>query len=101
MTTDDVANAPAWERIDPYEEWRRDEEVTKVNDLYVKDLYNLEVGPWPRRGCNGAVLYMDGDDGSDEHLLELPPAREDRPRAPHVQGVDMCPDGARRHERLV
>ena len=101
MTTDDVANAPAWERIDPYEEWRRDEEVTKVYDLYIKDLYNLEVGPWPRRGCNGAVLYMDGDDGVGRAPLGAAVGREDHPRAPHVQGVDMRPDGARRHQRLV
>ena len=89
MTTDDVTNAPAWERIDPYEEWRRDEEVTKVYDLYIKDLYNLEVGPWPRRGCNGAVLYMDGDDGSDEHLLELPPAGKTIPER-HRYKESIC-----------
>ncbi|HZT07462.1 MAG TPA: cupin domain-containing protein [Chloroflexota bacterium] len=65
--------APVVERIDPYEEWRQREEVPLVGGIYIRDMKKVEVGPWPRKGVNGALCYLDGDDEQDEHIVEIPP----------------------------
>ena len=86
MTTNyDPALAPAFERIDSYEEWRNSEGAKLHGGLYIKDLLALELDYWPRKGCNGAVVYLDGDEETDEHVVEVGPCRQDEPGAPHVQ----------------
>jgi len=65
--------APIVERIDPYAEWRQREEVPLVGGIYVRNMREVEVGDWPRKGVKGALLYLDGDDENDEHLVEIPP----------------------------
>src|SRR5438309_3127803 len=65
--------APLLQRIDPYQDWRRKEGAPLVGGIYIKDMKTVEVGPWPRKGVNGALLYLDGDDEMDEHLVEIPP----------------------------
>jgi quercetin dioxygenase-like cupin family protein len=65
--------APIVERIDPYQDWRQREEVPLVGGIYIKDMKQVEVGDWPRKGVKGALLYLDGDDEQDEHLVEIPP----------------------------
>ena len=39
----------------------------------------LELDYWPRKGCNGAVVYLDGDEGTDEHVIEIGPAGKTNP----------------------
>ncbi len=65
--------APVLERIDPYIEWRKREEVLLGGGVYIKDMREVEVSPWPRKGVNGALYYLDGDDEEDEHIVEIPP----------------------------
>jgi quercetin dioxygenase-like cupin family protein len=65
--------APIVDRIDPYEEWRKREEAPLVGGIYIRDMKKVEVGPWPRKGVNGALCYLDGDDEQDEHIVEIPP----------------------------
>lgn len=62
-------------RVDLYEEWRKREGVPLVGGVYIRDLKEVEVGPWPRKGGGvlGALCYLDGDDDRDEHIVELPP----------------------------
>ena len=72
MATEEVQAAPRLERSDPYEQWQQKEGVPIVGGIYLKDLYSLEVGPWARKGCDGAICYLDGDDDTDEHLVEIP-----------------------------
>ena len=79
MTQEDVQAAPRMERSDPYEEWQRAEGAPIVGGIYLQDLYNLEVGPWARKGCNGAICYLDGDDDTDEHVVEIPPGGSTTP----------------------
>ena len=79
MTQEDVQAAPRMERSDPYEEWQRTEGAPIVGGIYLQDLYNLEVGPWARKGCNGAICYLDGDDDTDEHVVEIPPGGSTTP----------------------
>ncbi len=79
MTQEDVQAAPRMERSDPYEEWQRGEGAPIVGGIYLQDLYNLEVGPWARKGCSGAICYLDGDDDTDEHVVEIPPGGSTTP----------------------
>jgi hypothetical protein len=61
-TTYDLDTAPIFERIDTYEEWQRDEGVKLHGGLYIKNLFILELEHWARKGCDGAVIYLDGDE---------------------------------------
>jgi mannose-6-phosphate isomerase-like protein (cupin superfamily) len=74
-----AAAAPVLERIDPYAEWRAKEGATLVGGIYMPDMRKIELGPWPRKGVNGALCYLDGDDGIDEHLVEIPPGGATEP----------------------
>jgi quercetin dioxygenase-like cupin family protein len=78
-TTFDPDVAPIFERIDPYEEWQKDEDVQKHAGLYVKDLFSLELSDWPRMGCKGAVVYLDGDEETNEIVLEIGPGGNTNP----------------------
>ena len=84
VTNYDPAAAPAFERIDTYEEWQKNEGAVIQGGLYIRDLYSLELDYWPRKGCNGAVVYLDGDEETDEHVVEVGPAGKTNPEHPHV-----------------
>jgi len=71
--------APIVERIDPYQDWRQREEVPLVGGIYIRDMKQVEVGDWPRKGVKGALMYLDGDDEQDEHLVEIPPGGSTTP----------------------
>lgn len=71
--------APIVERIDVYQDWRKKEGVPLVGGIYIKDMKAIEVGDWPRLGVKGALLYLDGDDEQDEHLVEIPPGGQTNP----------------------
>ncbi|MCY4582487.1 MAG: cupin domain-containing protein, partial [Chloroflexi bacterium] len=80
MTTNyDPTTAPVFERIATYEEWQQSEGAKLHGGLYIRDLYSLELDYWPRKGCNGAVVYLDGDEETDEHVLEIEPAGKTNP----------------------
>ena len=79
VTNYDPAAAPVFERIDTYEEWLQNEGAKTHGGLYIKDLYSLELDYWPRKGCNGAVVYLDGDEETDEHVVEVGPAGKTNP----------------------
>jgi len=71
----DPEKQPALTRIDAYAEWRQREGVPLIGGVYIKDMNAVEVAPWPRKGngVKGALCYLDGDDESDEHIVELSP----------------------------
>ena len=71
--------APIVERIDPYQDWRQREEAPLVGGIYIRDMRRVEVGDWPRKGVKGALMYLDGDDEQDEHLVEIPPGGSTSP----------------------
>jgi len=77
--TSAAATAPLLERIDPYLEWREKEGTALVGGVYFPDMRTIECKPWARKGVNGALCYLDGDDGIDEHLVEIPPGAATEP----------------------
>ena len=80
MTTNyDQSKVSVFELIDTYEQWQQDEGVIIHGGLYIKDLYSLELSDWPRKGVKGAVVYLDGDEDTDEHVVEIGPAGKTNP----------------------
>jgi mannose-6-phosphate isomerase-like protein (cupin superfamily) len=75
----EAAAAPYLERIDVFQRWREKEGVPLVGGVYHRNPKTLEVGPWPRKGVLGAHCYLDGDDGTDEHVVEIPPGKSTIP----------------------
>lgn len=77
----DPEKQPAVVRVDRYQEWRKREGAPLVGGVYIKDMKAVEVGPWPRKGdgVKGALCYLDGDDESDEHVVELSPGGSTAP----------------------
>ena len=68
-------------RVDVYADWREREDVPKVGGIFIKSMFDVEVGLWPRKGdgVKGALVYLDGDDDQDEHIVELPPGGSTAP----------------------
>ena len=87
MTTADLTRdpdpeqQPAIARVDVYQDWREREGPPLVGGVYLRDMNEVEVGPWARKGdgVKGALCYMDGDEESDEHIVELPPGSSTAP----------------------
>jgi quercetin dioxygenase-like cupin family protein len=84
MTTNanlDPDAQPALVRQDLYAEWRAAEDVPLVGGVYIKSMFEIKVGDWPRHGdgVKGALVYLDGDDEADEHVIELPPGANTAP----------------------
>ena len=71
----DPEKQPALTRVDSYAEWREREGAPLIGGVFIEDMKAVEVGPWPRKGdgVKGALCYLDGDNGGDEHIVELPP----------------------------
>jgi quercetin dioxygenase-like cupin family protein len=75
----EAEQAPVVERIDSYQEWRKKEGAALQGGVYIKDMKAVEVKDWPRFGVKGALMYLDGDDEQDEHLIEIPPGGQTNP----------------------
>ena len=77
---EDVTSAPTLERVDAYEQWKRDEGVPILGGFYIEDLNDLELAPWPRKGGRGTIVNLEGTGGvNDTHVVEIPPGHSSPP----------------------
>jgi mannose-6-phosphate isomerase-like protein (cupin superfamily) len=74
-----AAEAPLMKKIDPYDDWLKNEGVPIIDGVYIRDMRAAELGEWPRKGVKGAIAYLDGDDSSDIHIVEIPPGQSTVP----------------------
>lgn len=66
--------------LDPYGDWVAGEGVPVVEDFGI-DLLGVEVAPWARFGCDGAVAHLKGrGDFVSIFLLELKPGGNTEPQ---------------------
>ncbi|PZC47782.1 MAG: Mannose-6-phosphate isomerase, cupin superfamily [Chloroflexi bacterium] len=66
--------APFMDYVVAYDDWIVKQDVPVVRGFYIEDMKEVEVGPWARRGCNGAIVILEGTGGvNDTHVLEIPP----------------------------
>ena len=71
------------QRLDPYKQWLDNEGIPVVHGVYCPDVGAVELEPWPRKGCTGAVVNLDGlranPNGNDIHIVELAPGTASEP----------------------
>lgn len=80
-----VAEAPSGElkdfRIpDAYEDWLEKEKVLVHKTYYVPSMKEIEVGPWERKGGEGAVVHIDNAHmPNDLHVVDIAPGGRSEP----------------------
>src|SRR5262249_6506324 len=78
----------------PYEQWMANEGVPIHTGYGVSDLRALEVKPWPRLGVRGALIDLQGAEGTDgAYLCELAPGAGTRPQRYLFEEVVYILDG--------
>ena len=66
--------------INTYRNWQVEEGLPVYGGLHVKDLNNVELGPWKRRGGLGAYINLQGTgDCDDAYVCEIPPGESLQP----------------------
>ncbi len=71
---------PAWEQLDSYDLWQKEEGVPVYGGFYIEDLKAIELGPWERKGGKGAFVNLEGTGGvNDMHVVELAPQGHSAP----------------------
>jgi mannose-6-phosphate isomerase-like protein (cupin superfamily) len=59
---------------DAYEDWLESEKVMVHKTYYIPDMKEIEVGPWKRKGGQGAVVHIDnGHMPNDLHVVDIEP----------------------------
>ncbi|MEA2984852.1 MAG: hypothetical protein QOD94_1106, partial [Alphaproteobacteria bacterium] len=59
--------------IDPYLDWANAEGMPVVEGGYGIDLFEVQTGPWPRFGTNGAAVHLTGrGDFCNMFVFDLP-----------------------------
>jgi len=67
-------------KINTYKQWQKEEGLPVIRGLYVKDLQQIELGPWERRGGWGAFINLDGSgDLNDGYVCEIAPGKSLQP----------------------
>ncbi len=69
-------------RLTPFEMWVQAEGLQVITTHTIPDIYTVELEPWKRTGCKGAILDMTHDpsnkvminnQGTTRYLIEIPP----------------------------
>jgi mannose-6-phosphate isomerase-like protein (cupin superfamily) len=83
MSDEEMGTLPTVVKIDPYQDWQAQEGIKQVDGLYCPDIAALELAPWARKGCDGAILNFDGFKanaaGNDIHVIEMAPGKSSNP----------------------
>ena len=65
---------------DPYVEWLKKEGVKVYEKFYFPSLAKIELGPWERKGGNGAVIHIANRHmPNDCHVVEIKPRGKSEP----------------------
>jgi len=65
----------------PYEQWMAAEGVPVHTGYYMRDVRALELKPWPRLGARGALIDLEGAEGTDgAYLCEIAAGSSTRPQ---------------------
>lgn len=95
----------------PYEQWMVKEGLPVYTGYHIPDVRALDLKPWPRMGARGALINLEGSEGTDgAYVLEIAPDQTTQPQrymfeeAVYVlegegETTVWQPDGARRSFR--
>ena len=65
---------------DAYEDWLEDEGVMVHTTYYIPQMKDIEVGPWERKGGQGAVVHIDNAYmPNDLHVVDINPGGKSEP----------------------
>ncbi|MBI4491146.1 MAG: cupin domain-containing protein [Deltaproteobacteria bacterium] len=65
---------------DAYEAWLKKEGVKVYEEFYFPSLAKIELGPWPRKGGDGAVIHIANRHmPNDCHVVEIKPGGKSEP----------------------
>jgi len=80
-----VADTPAdgltdYRIPDAYEDWLESEKVMVHKSYYIPNMKEIEVGPWERKGGQGAVVHIDNTHmPNDLHVVDINPGGKSEP----------------------
>jgi hypothetical protein len=67
--------------LNPYEEWRKQENLPVYDDYYIADVRKVRLAPWKRLGVLGAYIDLKGGEGvNDGYICEIPPRGNTTPQ---------------------
>ena len=69
MALEQQKSAPRVTRLDTYAEWQANEGIPIYDTFFVRDLKDLELGPWERTGGLGGKLTVRGRAAHDRRIL--------------------------------
>ncbi len=73
MTTEERLGGLLDERS-AYERWVEEQNVPVVKAFFIPELNELTLGPWKKKGTNGAIINLEGTgDTDDAYICEIPP----------------------------
>jgi len=65
---------------DAYEDWLEKEGVLVHTTHYIPNMWEIEVGPWERKGGKGAVVHIDNAHlRNDMHVVDIDPGGKSEP----------------------
>src|SRR3989304_1117988 len=71
------------QKLNLYEQWLLDEGVPVIRDCRVKDVRQLALGPWERKGGKGVLINLQGLElVTDAYVCEIPPGGKLRAQRP-------------------
>ena len=81
-------------KVNTYEEWLKQEGIPVVRDYSVKDLLQVPLVPWKRKGGKGAFINLVGSEQQiDSYLCEIPPGGSLKPQRHLYEEVILILDG--------
>lgn len=67
-------------KVDAYEDWLEREKVMVHKSFYIPNWHEVEVGPWERKGGEGAVVHIDNVHlPNDLHVVDIKPGGKSEP----------------------
>jgi quercetin dioxygenase-like cupin family protein len=82
------------QKINTYQEYQRGEGIPIHGGFSVPSLKTVEVGPWARRGGQGAFINLEGTEGvNDAYVVEIPPGASLNPQRQLFEEMIYVVDG--------
>ncbi len=80
--------------VNTYEEWLKQEGIPVIKDYSIKDMMQVPLKPWKRKGGNGAFINLVGSEQQiDSYLCEIPSGGSLKPQRHLYEEVILILDG--------
>ncbi len=65
----------------PYKDWQKEEGIPAITGYYIKDMNEVEVKPWARKGGKGSFVNLIGaEEANDCYVCEIAPGQSLKPQ---------------------